>query len=142
MVWALFAFEMFLSGSDPATSGLDAAAGYVVTALFLCPSIDRVWSGAKSRTGACTCLPAGSCRPVHRDDTSVRLITSLKGSRAEDNDPWLFAARLRSPSLGLSLHDGHVHFGVAFHEAGNAPIRLLLGFFEKLPAEKRPKEQD
>ena len=35
VVWALFAFEMFLSGSDPATSGLDAAAGYVVTALFL-----------------------------------------------------------------------------------------------------------
>ena len=35
VVWALFAFEMFLSGSDPATSGLDAAAGYVVMALFL-----------------------------------------------------------------------------------------------------------
>ena len=75
-----------------------AVPGYSST----CPSIDRVWSGAKSRTDACTCLPAGSCRPVHRDDTSVRLITSLKGSRAEDNDPWLFAV----PSLGRSFYFG------------------------------------
>ena len=34
-VWALVAFEMFVSGSGPATSGLDEAAGYIMTALFL-----------------------------------------------------------------------------------------------------------
>jgi hypothetical protein len=27
---------------------------------------------------------------------------------------------------------------VAFHAAGNALVRLLLGLFEKLPAEKHP----
>ena len=34
-VWALVAFEMFASGSGPATSGLDEVAGYIMTALFL-----------------------------------------------------------------------------------------------------------
>ncbi len=33
--WALVAFAALLSGSDPATRGLDEAAGLVVTALFL-----------------------------------------------------------------------------------------------------------
>ncbi|HEX6136249.1 MAG TPA: hypothetical protein VF059_01200 [Casimicrobiaceae bacterium] len=34
-VWALVAFAAFTSGADPATRGLDRAAGLVVTALFL-----------------------------------------------------------------------------------------------------------
>jgi len=40
------------------------------------------------------------------------------------------------PALG----DGHVHFGVAFHAAGNALIGLFFGFFEKVRAEKHPEE--
>ena len=35
IVWALAAFATFMSGSDPATRGLDQAAGSMVTALFL-----------------------------------------------------------------------------------------------------------
>jgi hypothetical protein len=34
-IWLLVAFEMFNTGSDPATKGLDEAAGYIVTALFV-----------------------------------------------------------------------------------------------------------
>jgi hypothetical protein len=52
-VWALVAFEMFLSGSDPATSGIDAAAGYVVTALFLAtvvPALALIAFGRAPRT--------------------------------------------------------------------------------------------
>ena len=33
--WILVALATFMSGSDPATRGLDQAAGFVVTALFL-----------------------------------------------------------------------------------------------------------
>lgn len=35
VAWALIAMATFLSGSDPATRGLDIAAGIAVTALFL-----------------------------------------------------------------------------------------------------------
>ena len=35
VVWAVVAVAAFFSGSDPATRGLDQAAGWVVTALFL-----------------------------------------------------------------------------------------------------------
>ena len=35
VAWALVAFASFLSGSDPATKGLDWAAGVVVTVLFV-----------------------------------------------------------------------------------------------------------
>jgi hypothetical protein len=41
------------------------------------------------------------------------------------------------PALG----DGQVHFGVAFHAAGNALVRLFLGLFEKVPREKHPEEK-
>jgi hypothetical protein len=34
-VWTVLAFMTFLSGSDPATKGLDIGAGAVLTALFL-----------------------------------------------------------------------------------------------------------
>jgi hypothetical protein len=34
-LWVFVAFAMFSSEADPATSGLDQAAGYIVTALFL-----------------------------------------------------------------------------------------------------------
>ncbi len=34
-VWAVVAFATFFSGSDAATRGLDQAAGWIVTALFL-----------------------------------------------------------------------------------------------------------
>ena len=45
-IWALVAFAMFNSGSDPATSGLDEAAGYIVTALFLTTAVPALvcWS--------------------------------------------------------------------------------------------------
>ena len=33
--WILVAFATFMSGSDQATKGLDEAAGYIVTGLFL-----------------------------------------------------------------------------------------------------------
>jgi hypothetical protein len=36
--WAVIALPMLHSGSDPATSGLDEAAGYTVTALLLITS--------------------------------------------------------------------------------------------------------
>lgn len=35
VAWALAAAATFMSGSDPATRGLDEAAGVIVTALFL-----------------------------------------------------------------------------------------------------------
>ena len=38
-VWALVAFAKFNSGSDPATRGLDEAAGYIVTALFVITAV-------------------------------------------------------------------------------------------------------
>lgn len=44
--WALVAAATFMSGSDPATIGLDRSAGMVVTALFLAtgaPAIVLVW---------------------------------------------------------------------------------------------------
>ena len=44
--WALIALATLMSGSDPATLGLDRAAGLVVTVLFLltgAPAIVLVW---------------------------------------------------------------------------------------------------
>jgi hypothetical protein len=44
--WILVALATFMSGSDPATSGLDQAAGFVVTALFLvtaAPACTLIW---------------------------------------------------------------------------------------------------
>ena len=35
LVWGVVAFATFFSGSDPATKGLDQAAGIAVTALFV-----------------------------------------------------------------------------------------------------------
>jgi hypothetical protein len=52
-VWASVAFVMFVSGSDPATSGLDEAAGYIVTALFLitaAPALALIAYGRAPRT--------------------------------------------------------------------------------------------
>jgi hypothetical protein len=40
--WALIAFTTFNSGSDPATKGLDEAAGYIVTVLFLITAVPAV----------------------------------------------------------------------------------------------------
>jgi hypothetical protein len=37
--WLLVAFATFMSASDPATKGLDQAAGLVVTALFLLTAV-------------------------------------------------------------------------------------------------------
>jgi hypothetical protein len=39
VVWAIVAFAAFFSGSDPATRGLDQAAGWVVTALLLITAV-------------------------------------------------------------------------------------------------------
>jgi hypothetical protein len=59
---------------------------------------------------------------------------------------WLTAVRPRSDVIRCQGEppsgDRHVHFGVAFHAAGNALVRLVLGLFEKVPAEKHPKEED
>ena len=38
-VWALVAYGSFNSGSDLATKGLDEAAGYIVTVLFLIAAV-------------------------------------------------------------------------------------------------------
>ena len=41
-----------------------------------------------------------------------------------------------------AVGDGHIHFGVTFHAAGNALVRLFPGLFEKVLAEKPPEEKD
>jgi len=51
--WAVIAFAMLHSGSDPATSGLDEAAGYTVTALLLitaAPALALVVLGRAPKT--------------------------------------------------------------------------------------------
>ncbi len=42
MAWTLVAFATFLSGSDPATKGLDQVAGVLVTVLFLLTCVPAV----------------------------------------------------------------------------------------------------
>ena len=52
-VLAVVAFAMFNSASDPATKGLDQAAGYIVTALFLvtaAPAVALVLFGRAPKT--------------------------------------------------------------------------------------------
>ena len=47
--WAFVAFATFLSGSDPATKGLDDAAGMIVTALFLATAAPALVLGVLDR---------------------------------------------------------------------------------------------
>jgi hypothetical protein len=52
-VWAVLAFSMFMSGSDPATKGLDEAAGVIVTALLLitaAPALALILFGRAPKT--------------------------------------------------------------------------------------------
>jgi hypothetical protein len=52
-VWVVLAFMTLLSGSDPATKGLDIGAGAIVTALFLAtsaPALVLAWVGRAPRT--------------------------------------------------------------------------------------------
>lgn len=49
-LWAVIAASMFLSLSDPATRGLDALAGWLVTGLFLVtglPALLLAWRNTK-----------------------------------------------------------------------------------------------
>ena len=37
---------------------------------------------------------------------------------------------------GAASADGHIHFGVAFHPAGQALVGLLLRLLKKIPVEE------
>ena len=65
--------------------------------------------------------------PIHYEIVADRGETSVGG---------------HSPPKRAALGDGHVHFGMAFHAAGNALIRLDLGWLEKVLGEKRPEQKD
>ena len=49
VAWVLVAFATFMSGSDPATKGLDQGAGLIVTALFLVTAVPALALAALRR---------------------------------------------------------------------------------------------
>ena len=107
-VWALVAFEMFASGSGPATSGLDEAAGYIMTALFLIthnlPLRSLYPVGASSQMRGCAlvaqrrrCLICRGPRRPPGDQGDRRAQEDQNG--AEDDK-----ARARTPVVGDGAH--------------------------------------
>ena len=67
--WALVAFVMFDSGSDPATRGLDKATGYIVTALFLITAVPALV--CLSYSVGCQELHSPSGSPSRRSFTAL-----------------------------------------------------------------------
>ena len=111
-VWIFVAFAMFGLGSDPATRGLDEAAGYIVTTLFLTTAVPALSLAAIRRAPKAaltlalvfpTAFAALFVLTMLADDVprdALVLYAAVRGGRVVAGQPLRQRSRRRGAKLG------------------------------------------